>query len=113
MSEDAIMEWIMTYGWAVIVVLTCFGALWYFGLLDPNQYVESRCVCSNEYIVGGYLYSVNNSEYATEYETGIQIVHCRGTTFNKTTKLCYYDNEYAVLNTTHEVAVVELVEVKK
>jgi hypothetical protein len=102
--SDNLFEWVVTYGWAVIILLICFGALWYFGMLDSNRIAENKCVCSNEYIVGGYLYNVNTTEHPV-YESGIQIVHCRGTTFNKTTKLCYYDYEYAVLNTTHEVSV--------
>jgi hypothetical protein len=29
------MEFLMTYGWAILVVIAAFAALIYFGVLDP------------------------------------------------------------------------------
>ncbi|MCF7865934.1 hypothetical protein K9L67_02665 [Candidatus Woesearchaeota archaeon] len=33
---QAAMEFLMTYGWAILVVLLAIGALAYFGLLNPT-----------------------------------------------------------------------------
>lgn len=35
MKGQAAMEFLMTYGWAILVVLACIGALTYFGVLKP------------------------------------------------------------------------------
>jgi len=37
------MEFLMTYGWAILVVLVAIGALAYFGVLNPNRFLPSSC----------------------------------------------------------------------
>jgi hypothetical protein len=37
------MEFIMTYGWAILVVLVMVGALAYFGVLNPTNLLPERC----------------------------------------------------------------------
>jgi len=37
------MEFIMTYGWAILVVLVVIGALVYFGVLSPSTILGARC----------------------------------------------------------------------
>ncbi|MDO8555865.1 MAG: hypothetical protein Q7R96_01680 [Nanoarchaeota archaeon] len=47
------MEFLMTYGWAILVVLIAIGALAYFGVLNPAKFLPSQCIlfpglsCSN------------------------------------------------------------------
>ncbi len=36
-KAQAAMEFLMTYGWAILVVLLAIGALAYFGVLDPSR----------------------------------------------------------------------------
>lgn len=36
-KAQAAMEFLMTYGWAILVVLLAIGALAYFGVLDPGR----------------------------------------------------------------------------
>jgi len=60
---QAAMEFLMTYGWAILVVLAAIGALAYFGVLSPGRFMPSKCVVS-----GGFT--------CTEYKvssTGVQI----------------------------------------
>ena len=40
---QAAMEFLMTYGWAILVVLVAIGALAYFGILNPDRFLPSRC----------------------------------------------------------------------
>jgi hypothetical protein len=40
---QAAMEFLMTYGWAILVVLVAIGALAYFGVLNPGNYLPSSC----------------------------------------------------------------------
>ena len=40
---QAAMEFLMTYGWAILVVLVAIGALAYFGVLSPARFLPSTC----------------------------------------------------------------------
>lgn len=41
---QAAMEFLMTYGWAILVVLASVGALAYFGVLTPDTLLPERTV---------------------------------------------------------------------
>lgn len=43
---QAAMEFLMTYGWAILVVLIAIGALAYFGVLSPERFLPEKCVVS-------------------------------------------------------------------
>jgi len=40
---QAAMEFLMTYGWAILVVLVVIGALAYFGVLSPTALLPEKC----------------------------------------------------------------------
>ncbi len=40
---QAAMEFLMTYGWAILVVLVVIGALAYFGVLSPDTLLPEKC----------------------------------------------------------------------
>ncbi|MBL7055206.1 hypothetical protein ISS05_05615 [Candidatus Woesearchaeota archaeon] len=42
-KSQAAMEFLMTYGWAILVVLVAVGALSYFGVLSPDQFLPGKC----------------------------------------------------------------------
>jgi hypothetical protein len=41
--SQAALEFLMTYGWAILVVLIVISALAYFGVLNPQRMLPSRC----------------------------------------------------------------------
>jgi hypothetical protein len=43
---QAAMEFLMTYGWAILVVLAAIGALAYFGVLSPDKFLPEKCLGS-------------------------------------------------------------------
>ena len=43
-KAQAAMEFLMTYGWAILVVLIAIGALAYFGVLSPERFLPEKCV---------------------------------------------------------------------
>jgi hypothetical protein len=43
---QAAMEFLMTYGWAILVVIAAIAALAYFGVLDPGRLLPERCQSS-------------------------------------------------------------------
>lgn len=40
---QAAVEYLVTYGWVFVVILAAIGALSYFDLLSPGQYLPTRC----------------------------------------------------------------------
>ena len=42
-KAQAALEFIMTYGWAILVVLVAIGALAYFGVLSPDRFLPDKC----------------------------------------------------------------------
>lgn len=43
---QAAMEYLMTYGWSILIVLIAVAALFYFGVLDPEQFkTKPECDC--------------------------------------------------------------------
>ena len=42
-KSQAALEFLMTYGWAILVVLVAVGALAYFGVLNPDKFLPSVC----------------------------------------------------------------------
>ncbi|MBU0629269.1 MAG: hypothetical protein KKC75_08845 [Nanoarchaeota archaeon] len=43
---QAAMEFLMTYGWAILVVIISIGALAYFGAISPQNFLPEKCVIS-------------------------------------------------------------------
>lgn len=58
---QAAMEFLMTYGWAILVVLVVIGALAYFGVLSPGKLLPRKCdlpsglVCVDHRVVNNAL----------------------------------------------------------
>ena len=42
-KSQAALEFLMTYGWAILVVLVSIGALAYFGVLSPEKFLPAKC----------------------------------------------------------------------
>jgi hypothetical protein len=45
-KAQAAMEFMMTYGWAILVVLIAITALAYFGVLSPDKFLPEKCTIS-------------------------------------------------------------------
>jgi len=43
LNSQAAMEFLMTYGWAIIVVLVSIAALAYFGVLKQDMFTPAKC----------------------------------------------------------------------
>ena len=46
-KAQAAMEFLMTYGWAILVVLAAIAALAYFGVLSPDKFLPAKCTLSS------------------------------------------------------------------
>ena len=43
-ESQAALEFLMTYGWAILVVLVAVVALAYFGVLSPDRFLPEKCI---------------------------------------------------------------------
>jgi len=43
-KAQAALEFLMTYGWAILVVLVAIAALSYFGVLSPDMFLPNKCI---------------------------------------------------------------------
>ena len=43
-SSQAALEFIMSYGWVILVVLTAISVLAYFGILKPDLFLPNKCL---------------------------------------------------------------------
>jgi uncharacterized protein (UPF0333 family) len=52
------LEFLMTYGWAFLVILIMIGALAYFGVLSPTKFLPERCTFGSQFMCKDYILSV-------------------------------------------------------
>ena len=62
------MEFLMSYGWAILVVLVVIGALAYFGVLSPQKLLPDKCTLPPGMVCEDYSLSTD----------GIQMVVSNG-----------------------------------
>jgi len=43
---QAAMEFLMTYGWAILAAVVAIGVLAYFGVFSPGKYISDSCLVS-------------------------------------------------------------------
>ncbi|MFH1399821.1 MAG: hypothetical protein ABIG95_06980 [Candidatus Woesearchaeota archaeon] len=60
-KAQAAMEFLMTYGWAILVVLVVIGALAYFGVLNPQRLLPPRCTFPTGLTCRDYVVHENSS----------------------------------------------------
>lgn len=55
------LEFLMTYGWAFLVILIMIGALAYFGVLSPTKFLPERCTFGSQFVCKDYLITTTGS----------------------------------------------------
>lgn len=46
---QAAMEFLMTYGWAILAAIIAIGVLAYFGVFSPGKYISKACIINNPF----------------------------------------------------------------
>ena len=90
-KSQAAMEFLMTYGWAILVVLAAIAALAYFGVLSPAKLLPEKCVIEAGITCDGHkveptkitLVLTNSVEGRTLIINSIAVGAC-SSTFNQT-----------------------------
>lgn len=70
-KAQAAMEFLMTYGWAILVVLVVIGALAYFGVLNPQQFLPTKCQLPVGLACTDYALGLNANENQLVLSNGL------------------------------------------
>jgi hypothetical protein len=60
-KSQAALEFLMTYGWAILIILIVIGALAYFGVLNPQRMLPSRCTLPSGWSCGDYAVDASDN----------------------------------------------------
>ena len=85
------MEFLSTYGWAIMVTLIAFGALFYFGFIDFASNTPDRCELWPEFSCDEVLASTDGT---IELSVRNNLGHLRQVNFTLETDSCTLTNNY-------------------
>jgi len=68
---QAALEFLMTYGWAILVVLIVIGALAYFGVLNPSMILPEKCSLSTGVACKDHLIDQDASKLMFTFSNGM------------------------------------------
>ena len=75
---QAAMEFLLTYGWAILVVLAVIGALGYFGVLNPSALLPEKCVFGPGMICSDFRATLSGHYSQTEGALTFDLVNGLG-----------------------------------
>lgn len=81
---QAALEFLMTYGWAILVVLAAIAALAYFGVLSPDRFLPNKCTAQGgfscaEYKIDGTAQEIKiNLQNNLGYDASLVVVSLSG-----------------------------------
>ena len=70
-KAQAAMEFLMTYGWAILVVLIVIGALAYFGVLNPQSLLPEKCTLQTGFNCRNHIVSASSDSITIELLNGM------------------------------------------
>jgi len=70
---QAAMEFLMTYGWAILVVLAAIGALAYFGVLSPDRFLPEKCTMPSGIACLDFSGSANSIDLSIQNAAGFDM----------------------------------------
>jgi uncharacterized protein (UPF0333 family) len=68
---QAAMEFLMTYGWALLVVLIAIGALAFFGVLNPSRFLPNSCTLAPGFACTDFKASASTGSIIIELQNGL------------------------------------------
>ena len=81
--SQAAMEFLMTYGWAILAAVIAIGVLAYFGVFTPGKYITGTAVVTPPFYVNawnakaaGVTLELKNNGAETYNITSVDVVGC-------------------------------------
>jgi len=72
-KAQAAMEFLMTYGWAILVVLVAIAALAYFGVLNPGKLLPRICTIGNGVSCEAFKVTATNTTVVVRNGMGLAL----------------------------------------
>lgn len=96
---QAALEFLTTYGWAFLVILTMIGALAYFGVLNPKKFVPDTCTFGAAFICDDHV--INTNSVIVKLKNNVESINITGITLTNTeTGTEYNADDFTVLTTS-------------
>lgn len=70
-KSQAAMEFLMTYGWAMMVAMVIISTMAYFGVLNPQQFLPRKCVFQTGIICADHLVSSEDNSVTFRLNNGL------------------------------------------
>ena len=86
---QVIIEFFFTYGWAILLVLACIGALAYFGVLDPCRY---DAPCEEE--TGYQKTLLNHTVFGLEYYSCEKLLFAINHDYSVVSNISFHNKTY-------------------
>lgn len=45
------LEYLITYGWAILIILVVLAVLWYYGVFDPSKWAGEQKYCPSKFLL--------------------------------------------------------------
>ena len=72
-KAQAAMEFLMTYGWMILVVISAIAALAYFGVLDPEKSIPETCTMPPGIGCQGFSYIDDQAHFVLRNSQGVNM----------------------------------------
>ena len=101
-KAQSAMEYLMTYGWAILIIAVVLGALFALGVFNSTSLIGTSCValsgyyCTNPVLIGNTLTLTVGQATGTSYTTATAYIVPSGSTFS--TPPSYPSNSIGPLN---------------
>lgn len=70
-KSQAALEFLTTYGWAIVVIMTMVAALAYFGVLNPSKILPNRCAFGTEFQCVDYQISATANTFRLRLKNNV------------------------------------------
>jgi uncharacterized protein (UPF0333 family) len=85
-KSQVALEFLITYGWAILASMIAIGALTYFGISNPAKTLPDKCIITNniecnDYIITApnqVLLRLSNGQGQTIYNPGATVMNATG-----------------------------------
>jgi len=61
-KAQSAMEYLMTYGWAILIIAVVLGALFSLGVFSGASLLGTTCIASSGYLCSGLTYTHSNNQ---------------------------------------------------
>jgi hypothetical protein len=80
-KAQSAMEYLTTYGWAILIIAVVLGMIYELNLFNPGQFATQECILPADFNCLSYFLSTNgtislNIQQATPYPVNITAIGC-------------------------------------